>query len=97
MYRKTEQSTSAPIDIPKKRVSQSRAKGNPNPRLETQQRRKNPAPQPELPIKTSPGQNLLRQGRKDGGANPMNREGPSTENQKGLGTLFSTHDYIHWS
>jgi len=98
MYRKTEQSTgmgkSAPIDIPKKRVSQSRAKENPNPRLETQQMRETPAPQPELPIKTPPGQNLPRQGRKDEGANPMNREGPSTENQKGLGTLFSTHDYI---
>jgi len=98
MYRKTEQSTgmgkSAPIDTPKKRVSQSRAKGNPNPRLETQQRRETPAPQLELPMKTPPGQNLPRQGRTDGGANPMNREGPSTENQKGLGTLFSTHDYI---
>jgi len=98
MYRKTEQSTgmgkSAPIDIPKKLVSQSSAKGNPNPRLETQERRETPAQQPKLPIKTPPGQNLPRQGRKDGGANPMHREGPSTENQKGLGTLFSTHDYI---
>jgi len=24
----------------------------------------------------------------------MHREGPATENQKGLGTFFSTHDYI---
>jgi len=73
MYRKTEQSTgmeqSAPIDIQKKLVSQSRAKGNPNPRLETQQRRETPALQPELPIKTPLGQNLPRHGRKDGGAN----------------------------
>jgi len=45
-------------------------------------------------MKTPPGQNLPRQGRKDGGATPMHREGPSTKNQKGLGTLFSTHDYI---
>jgi len=54
MYRKTEGSTgmvkSAPIDIPKKLESQSGAKENPNPRLETQQRRETPAPQPELPI-----------------------------------------------
>ena len=82
MYKKTEQRTrmgkSAPIDIPKKLESQSRAKGNPNPKLETQQRRETPAPQPEVPIKTPPGQNLPRLGRKDGGANPIYREGPST-------------------
>jgi len=35
-----------------------------------------------------------RQGRKDGGANPIHGEGPSTENQRGRDTLFSTHDYI---
>jgi len=74
--------------------SQSRAKVNPNPRLETQQRKETPAPQPELPIKTLPGQNLPRQGRRDGGASPIQREGPSTENQRGVDTLFSTHHYI---
>ena len=45
-------------------------------------------------MKTPPGQNLPRQGRKDGGASPIQREGPSTENQRGLDTLFSTHHYI---
>jgi len=69
MYRKTEESTgmvkSAPIDIPKKLESQSGAKENPNPRLETQQRREPPAPQPELLIKTPPRQNLPRLGRRD--------------------------------
>ena len=98
MYRKTEQRTGmgklAPIDIPKKPESQSRAPGNLNPRLEAQQRRETPDPQPELRIKTPPEQNLPRRGRKDGGANPIHREGPSTENQRGLDTLFSTHDYI---
>jgi len=98
MYRKTEQSTgmvkSAPIDIPKKLESQSSAKGNLNPRLGTQQRRETPAPQPELPIKTPPGKNLPQQGRRDGGANPVHGEWSPTENQRGLDTLASTHDYI---
>ena len=100
MYRKTRQSTgmekSAPIDIPKKLESQSRAKGNPNPKLETQQRRKTPASQPELPIKTPPGQNLPRQGRKDGGANPIHGEGPSKEKKEDL-IHSSAHTTIsHW-
>jgi len=62
MYRRTEESAgmvqSAPTDIPEKLESQSGAKDIPNPRLETQQRRETPAPQPELPIKKPPGQNL---------------------------------------
>jgi len=98
MYRKTEQRTgmgkSAPMDIPKKLESQSRAKGNPNTKLEAQQRRETPAPQLKLPIKTPSGQNLPRQGRKVGGANPIQRKGPSTKIQRGIDTLFSTHDYI---
>jgi len=98
MYRKTEQRTGmgkpAPTDIPKKLESQSRAKGNPNLRPEAQQKRESPAPQPELLTKTPPGQNLPRRGIKDGGANPVHREGSSTENQRGLDTLSSTHDYI---
>jgi len=98
LYRKTEQRVGmgklAPIDIPKKLESQSRAKGNLNPRLEAQQRRETSAPQPGSQIKTLPGQNLPRRGRRDGGANPIHREGPSTENQRGHDTLFSTHDYI---
>jgi ubiquitin C-terminal hydrolase len=64
LYRKTEQRVGmgklAPIDIPKKLESQSRAKGNLNPRLEAQQRRETPVPQPELRTKTPPGQNLPR-------------------------------------
>jgi len=98
MYRKTEESTgmekSAPIDISKKLESQSGAKENPNPRLETQQRRKTPAPQPELPIKTTPRQNLFRLGRRDGGANPVHGEGSPTANHRGRDILSSTHDYI---
>jgi len=84
----------ATTDIPKKLESQSRAKGNLNPRPEAQQKRETPAPQPELLTKTPPGQNLPRRGIRDGGANPVHREGSSTENQRGLDTLSSTHDYI---
>jgi len=98
MYRKTEQNTgkgkSAPIDTPKKLDSQLSAKGIPNPSLETQQRRETPAPQPELPIQTPPGQNLPRQSGRDGGANPVHEEGSPTEDQRGRVTLCSTHDYI---
>jgi len=85
---------SAPKDIPKKVESQPRAKGIPNPILESQQRRETPAPQSEVQIKTPPGQNLPRQGRRDGGANPVQREGSPTENQLGIDTLSSTHDHI---
>jgi len=84
----------APTDIPKKLESQSRAKGNLNPRPEAQQKREPPAPQPELLTKTPPGQNLPRQGRRDGGDNPVHGGGSSTENQRGLDTLSSTRDYI---
>ena len=98
MYRKTKQRTGlgklAPIDIPKKPESHSRAQGNLNSRLEAQQRREAPAPQPELRIKIPPKQNLPRRGRTEEGANPNHKEGPSTENQRGLDILFSTHDYI---
>ena len=84
MYRKTEQRTGtgepAPTDIPKKLESQSRAKGNLSHRPEEQQKRETPAPQPELLTKTPPGQNLPRRGIRDGGANPVHREGSSTEN-----------------
>jgi len=49
MYRKTKQRTGlgklAPIDIPKKPESHSRAQGNLNSRLEAQQRREAPAPE----------------------------------------------------
>jgi len=100
MYRKTEQSTgmgkSVLRDSPTKMASQSSSKGKPNPRPKTQQRGETPAPQPDLPIKTPPGQNLPRQGRIDEGANPnpTHEEGPATENQKVLDTLFSIHHYI---
>jgi len=85
---------SSQIDIPEKLESQSGAKENPNPRLETQQRREPPAPQPELPIKTPPRQNLPQLGRRDGGANPVQGEGSPTANHRGLDILSSTHDYI---
>jgi len=98
MYRTTEQRTGtgkpAPTDLPKKLESQSRAKGNFNPRPEAQQKRETPAPQPELLTKTLPGQNLPRRGRRDGGANPVQGKESPTENQRGLDTLSSTHDYI---
>ena len=98
IYRRTEESTgmvkSAPIDIPGKLESQSGAKEIPNLRLETQQRRETPAPQPELPIKTPPGQNLPRLGRRDGGVNPVHGEGSPIANHRGLDILSSTHDYI---
>ena len=98
MYRKTEESTgmvkSAPIDIPKKLECQSGAKENLNPTLETQQRRETPAPQPELPIKTPPRQNLPQLGRGDVGTNPVHGEGSPIANHRGLDILSSTHDYI---
>jgi len=98
MYRKTELITgmgkSALKDIPKKLENQPRAKGIPNPILESQQRRDTPAPQPESPIKTPPGQSLPQQGRRHGGANPVYGEGSPTENQRGLDTPSNTHDHI---
>jgi len=98
MYRRTEESTgmvkSAPIDIPEKLESQSGAKENPNPRLETQHRRETLAPQLELPIKTHPGQNFPRLGRRDGGANPGHGEESPTANHRGLDILSNTYDYI---
>jgi len=67
------------------------SKGKPNPRPKTQHRGDTPAPQPDLPIKTPPEQNLPRQGTIDEGANPnpTHKEGPATENQKVLDTLLS--------
>ena len=98
MYRKTEDSTGtgkpALLDKPKKLGSQSGAKENPHPRLETQQRRETPAPRPELPIKTPPGKNLPRSGRGDGGANPVHGERSPIANHRGMEILSNTHDYI---
>ena len=98
MYRKTEDSigTGKPalLDKPKKLGSQSGAKANPHPRLETQQRRETPAPRPELPIKTPPGKNLPRSGRGDGGANPVHGERSPIANHRGMEILSNTHDYI---
>jgi len=97
MYRKTEQSAgmgkSVPGDSPTEIASQSRSKGKPSPRPRAQQRGETPAPQPDLPIKTPPGQNHPIQGRIDEGANPnpTHKEGPATESQKVLDTLFSIH------
>jgi len=98
MYRNTEPSTgmgkSALKEITKKVESQPRAKGIPNPTLESQKRRETPDLQSELPIKTPPGQNLPRQGRRDGGANPVQGEGSPTETQLGIDTLSSTQYHI---
>jgi len=98
MYRKTGQRTGmgkpAPTDIPKKMESQSRAKGNLNPRPEAQQERETPAPQLEFLTQSPPGQNLPRRGSRDGGANPVHGARSRTENQRELDTLSSTHAYI---
>jgi len=97
MYRTTEQRTGtgepAPTDSLKKLESQSRAKGNLNPRPEGQQKRETPAAQLDS-LKLSPGQNKPRRGSRDGGANPVHRAESPTENQKVLDTLPSTHAYI---
>jgi len=98
MYRKTDQRVEtgepAPTDIPKKYESQSRAKGNLNPRPEEQQNRETPAPQPDFLTQSPPGQNLPRQGSRDEGANPVHRAESPTENQGGIDTLPSTHATI---
>ena len=95
MYRKTKQRVGtgepAPTDIPKKYESQSRAKGNLNPRPGEQQKRETPATQPDFLTQSLSGQNLPRQGSRDGGANPVQRAELPTENQGWPDTLPSTH------
>jgi len=100
MYRKTEQRTGtgepAPTHIPKKLESQSRTKGNLNPRPAEQQRRETPAPQPDSLIQ-SPGQNLPQRGSRDGGANPVLEQ---SHLQKTRGDLIHSRPHSpisHWS
>jgi len=101
MYSKSEQSIgrrkSVPGDIPGKLESQSKVKGNPNPRLETQQRKETSAPQPELSIKTPPDRTSLdKEGKMKGPTLFIERDHP----QKAKGDVIhsSAHTTIfHWS